>query len=70
MTPQKLLEIMEQHHLNVKKVAALARVSERAVYHWKLGDYQIPEGAWELLMLKLQKSKSLTIMDDEWCVTE
>lgn len=68
MTPKKLREVMEEHHLNVKKTAALLHVSEGAIYHWRNGTRPISQVVWDCLLLKLQKAKSLTIIGNEWCV--
>lgn len=66
MTPEKLREVMDRHHLNVKKMAALLEVSEGAIYHWRNGTRPIRKLVWDCLLLKLQEARSLTIIDNEW----
>lgn len=50
--------LMEEHDLNVKKVAGLLHVSGRTVYQWLDGSRSIPPMAAELLHLKLEMGVS------------
>ena len=68
MTPEKLRELMCEAQLNAKKVAGLLRVSVSSVYHWRAGSRNMPEMAWELLLLKTKRPVSMTLALDEWSV--
>jgi DNA-binding transcriptional regulator YiaG len=68
MTKNKLKQIMESQGLNAKRTATLMSVSVGCVYKWMSGERPIARPAWDLLILRLQKPKSLTIIGDDWSV--
>lgn len=65
-TPENLAMIMDEYNLNAKKTAGLLHVSVRTVNHWRKGDRVMSQMAWDCLLLKLQKPKSLTIIGNDW----
>ena len=65
-TRENLILIMDEYNLNAKRTAGLLHVSVRAVNHWRKGDRAMPQMAWDCLLLKLQKPKSLTIIGNDW----
>ena len=66
MTPEKLREVMDSNHLNVKKTADLLGVSKGAVYHWRNGTRPISKLTWDCLILELQKQSCITIIGGYW----
>lgn len=68
MTPAALRQVLDDNHLNTKKAADMLCVSIRAVNHWLKGSRAIPRPAWELLALKLEKRRSITLHPADWSV--
>ena len=68
MTPEELKTTMDEHRLNVKRVAALLSVSQSAVYRWLKGDRGMPKMAVDLLIRKLEEAKYLTVSGAHWKV--
>jgi len=68
MTPDALRQVLNDNHLNTKKAADLLCVSVRAVNHWLKGSRCMPRTAWELLNLKLEKGRSMTLCSVDWRV--
>lgn len=66
MTPEKLKDLMHEHRLNRKGVAALVGVTDRAVTHWLLGKHPMRQQVWEYLLFKLEKQTSIVISGSTW----
>lgn len=68
MTPEELKTTMQEHRLNVKRVASLLSVSKSAVYRWLKGERSMPQMAVDLLFRKMEEAKCLTISGTQWRV--
>jgi len=68
MTPEELKTTMQEHRLNVKRVASLLSVSKSAVYRWLKGERSMPQMAVDLLIRKLEEAKYLTVSGAHWKV--
>lgn len=68
MTPDALKQVLADNRLNTKKAADLLCVSVRAVNHWLKGSRAMPRTAWELLTIKLEKGRTMTLCSVDWRV--
>jgi len=53
--PQKIKELRQKHHLTRQQLAQIVLKTERAVASWERGERNMPQGLWELALLKLEK---------------
>ena len=52
--PDNIRRLREKHDLSRDEFARLVYVTSRAVYSWELGDREMPDGLWELALIKLE----------------
>ena len=50
---KQIKAIREKHQLTRREFARLVYVSETSVYSWENGNRHMPEGLWELALIKL-----------------
>jgi len=55
-TPENIRKLREKHDLNRDQFARLVYSTPRAVYSWELGERNMPEGLWELALIKLEQA--------------
>lgn len=52
--PDNIRRLREKHQLSRDEFARLVYVTGRTVYSWELGDREMPNGLWELALIKLE----------------
>lgn len=59
MTPFKMKHLRERHKLDRAAFGRLVYQTERAVRAWEQGERRIPEGLYELVLIKLNETELL-----------
>jgi DNA-binding transcriptional regulator YiaG len=58
ITPEEIRKYLKEHNISQVRAAELCTVSDRTFRRWIAGKTPMPQGAWELLKIKVERIES------------